>query len=411
MPELLDQDLTTKLQAETAATKVSTKKFGVRRALPKEKTQQAALTFGASVDSLRATKRLIDPSSAPYLAVSAVFYQINQFWKNSTIPYPESGIRLLRRDRIDEFNSRMVVYRAELDQATAALQEAYEGIRNQAEADLGSLFDEADYPTNIAEEFSVDWEFPSVKPPNFLKQLNPELYAQQEARLAAKFDEAIAMTERAFSNEFSGLVEHLFDRLQPQSVEVWVYQNGPSTAELEAQAEAIELELPSADGSTAAFTSDVEALNNRLSEVNRRAALSRAGAIEVRDGDVSAIPEKGRRTTFKFDDKEAAAAWLTECGCRFERTTMEHKTFRDSAVGGLRDFFDRFGQLNIGSNAALDQLVQEAKALVGGVDPTKLRSDEDTRLHISNGLRDLKDRMETMLIDRPTRAITFDDEV
>jgi len=45
------------------------------------------------------------------------------------------------------------------------------------------------------------------------------------------------------------------------------------------------------------------------------------------------------------------------------------KIFRDSAIGNLSEFFDRFRQLNVRSNEQLDALVADAQRIVRGVDP------------------------------------------
>jgi hypothetical protein len=57
------------------------------------------------------------------------------------------------------------------------------------------------------------WDFPSVEPPAYLRQLSPELYQQECARIQARFDEAVELAEQAFVDELSKLVSHLAERL------------------------------------------------------------------------------------------------------------------------------------------------------------------------------------------------------
>jgi len=58
-------------------------------------------------------------------------------------------------------------------------------------------------------------EIPTVRlaPPEWLLTRNPELYQQQAARIAARFDEAARMAEDAFLAELAGLVQTLQDKL------------------------------------------------------------------------------------------------------------------------------------------------------------------------------------------------------
>ncbi|MGA2067759.1 MAG: hypothetical protein ABSG86_22515 [Thermoguttaceae bacterium] len=69
------------------------------------------------------------------------------------------------------------------------------------------------YPPTLVGLLDVAWEFPSLAPPEWLLTRNPELYQQQAARIAARFDEAARMAEDAFLTELAGLVQTLQDKL------------------------------------------------------------------------------------------------------------------------------------------------------------------------------------------------------
>ena len=61
----------------------------------------------------------------------------------------------------------------------------------------------ADYPQEIRGLFAVAWDFLSVEPPDYLLQLSPELYAQEQQRVAQRFEEAVRLAEQAFVSEFA----------------------------------------------------------------------------------------------------------------------------------------------------------------------------------------------------------------
>jgi hypothetical protein len=81
------------------------------------------------------------------------------------------------------------------------------------------------------------------------------------------------------------------------------------------------------------------------------------------------------------------------------------KIFRDSAVGNLTEFFGRFEQLNVRSNADLDRLVEQARQLVGGVTPQGLRSDAELRQHIASEMAHVQEQVESLIVDAPRRRI------
>ncbi len=168
---------------------------------------------------------------------------------------------------------------------------------------LGRLFNPGDYPETLVGLFDVSWDFPSVEPPDYLRELNPVLYEAERARVAARFDEAVQMAESAFLEEFGRLVSHLTERI-----------DGPG--------------------------------------------------------------EDGKP-----------------------------KVFRDSAIGNLGDFFDRFRFLNVRSNEQLDELVDQAQRAVRGIGAQDLRDSGDLRLRVATELSQVQSALDGMLVDRPRRRI------
>jgi len=59
----------------------------------------------------------------------------------------------------------------------------------------------------------VDCECPSVEPPSYLLRICPEIYQQEQERVARRFEEAVQLAEQAFIAEFAKLVSHLAERL------------------------------------------------------------------------------------------------------------------------------------------------------------------------------------------------------
>ncbi|MDP7303226.1 MAG: hypothetical protein QGG09_09005, partial [Pirellulaceae bacterium] len=138
-------------------------------------------------------------------------------WKGMSLPYPESGVRLIRQDQIDTFTEQLTSLREELDEAVWRLDEHYAELKSAARDRLGSLFNSADYPESLRGMFQVTWDFPSVEPPDYLRQLNPEVYRQECERVASRFDEAVQLAESAFVEELQSLVSHLSERLAGQA--------------------------------------------------------------------------------------------------------------------------------------------------------------------------------------------------
>jgi hypothetical protein len=224
-------------------------------------------------------------------------------WKSMSLPFPEPGVRLIKRDQIDEFVTLMIDYKAELAEAVAKLDLHYGELKQAAAERLGRLFNLSDYPESLNRLFDVSWEFPSVEPPDYLRELSPALYEAERARVAARFEEAVQMAEQAFLEEFGKLVGHLSER-------------------------------------------------------------------------ISGVGEDGRP-----------------------------KVFRDSAVGNLGEFFERFRTLNVRSNDQLDALVAQAQQAVRGIGAQELRQSGDLRQRVATQLSGVRSALDGLMVDRPRRRI------
>jgi hypothetical protein len=202
-----------RLRTSMAAVRVCFTWLGVRKTLSPEQKSQAAESFGAERDFLSAGKKLLDTSHPAFKAVTSVRNQIISYWKGMSLPYPEPGIRLIRQDDIGAFGVQMTTLKQELSEAVQQLDQRYAELKAAARQRLGTLFNAADYPVSLTGWFDCTWDFPSVEPPDYLRQLSPQLYEQEATRVAARFDEAIRLAEEAFVAEFSKLISHLSERL------------------------------------------------------------------------------------------------------------------------------------------------------------------------------------------------------
>ena len=92
-----------------------------------------------------------------------------------------------------------------------------------------------------------------------------------------------------------------------------------------------------------------------------------------------------------------------------ERLTGLHdgqpKVFRDSAVENLREFFERFRQLNIRSSSELDMLVEEAQQVITGIEPQQLRDSVRLRQMVARDFEQIQASVGEILVDRPRRNI------
>ena len=212
-PAQTDQSPAHSLRANMAAVRVSFTWMGTRKTLTPEQRAQAAQPFDAEGQYLSAGKKLLDTSHSAFKAVTSIRSKIASTWKSMSLPFPEPGVRLIKRDEVANFATLLTDYRTELAEAVANLDRHYGDLKAAAAERLGRLFNPGDYPETLVGLFDVSWDFPSVEPPDYLRELNPALYEAERARVAARFDEAVQLAEAAFLEEFGKLVSHLSERI------------------------------------------------------------------------------------------------------------------------------------------------------------------------------------------------------
>ena len=208
-----DQSAARRLRALMAAVRLSFTWLGVRKSLSADQKAEAAESFGAEGNYLSAAKKLLDTKHPAFKSVTAVRGRALSLWRGLSLPYPEPGIRLIRQDDIGVFDVQMTTLRAELDEAVAQLNDRYGELKTAARRRLGRLFNSNDYPESLNGLFRIEHDFPSVEPPEYLRQLSPDLYRQEQARVQARFADAVRLAEEAFTAEFSRVVSHLSERL------------------------------------------------------------------------------------------------------------------------------------------------------------------------------------------------------
>jgi hypothetical protein len=285
-----------------AAVKLAFTWLGVRKTLAPEQRTTAARAFHADRELLSASKLILDTRNPAYRAVAAVRSEASGYWRTVTLPFPESGIRLLPQNSLGLFANTMAGYREKLQEAVQELAAQYDAMKSEAQRRLGSLFNPSDYPQTLDGMFDLEVSYPTIDPPAYLMALNPEVYQQEQARVRERFESAVELAEQAFAAELQRLVAHLAERL-----------------------------------------------------------------TGLHDG--------------------------------------QPKVFRDSAVENLREFFERFRQLNIRSNPELDALVEQAQQTITGIEPQQLRDSVRLRQTVANDFEVIQAAVGDLLVDRPRRNI------
>jgi hypothetical protein len=86
------------------------------------------------------------------------------------------------------------------------------------------------------------------------------------------------------------------------------------------------------------------------------------------------------------------------------------KVFKGATVDNLSEFLSTFDMRNLGDSAELEAAVAKSRALLDGVDAQLIRDEEGVRNAVAVGMAKVKAQLDQMVVERPRRAIDFDDD-
>ncbi len=218
-----------RLRRTAAAVRVHFTWWGVHRSLTARQKEEAGLAYDADARLITAGKKLLDTRHEAFRRLTSIRTRVLSYWRGVSLPYTEPGVRLIRQSDIEAFVHTMEGFREELVQAEAALDGVYDQVKEDARRRLGRLFNPGDYPPAVRGLFRLAWDFPSVEPPSYLMRIAPELYRQEQERVARRFEEAVALAEQAFVAEFARLVSRLGERLGGTDGERRVFRDSAVT--------------------------------------------------------------------------------------------------------------------------------------------------------------------------------------
>lgn len=200
------------LQSTFCGSRLSFTWLGSAKALDVTQTSQAAAVFHAADKSISARKRLFDAKQPELKAVNSKKTEIVTAWRSVSLPYPEIGVRLLKRTNVESFIDTAASLRAELAGLVVALDNVYDDIKYDARQRLGDLFNAADYPATLLGSFNFGLDFPNLTAPEYLRDI-PTVYDTESERVRAKFAQAVELAESAFLAELGDHVSRITERL------------------------------------------------------------------------------------------------------------------------------------------------------------------------------------------------------
>lgn len=202
-----------RLQSDYIGVSVVINRWSVRKTFTQQQKHQAVLSFGASIKTVSASKRLVNPRQPQVKAVTQACNAVRGYYESCTLPYIEKDKRLLPAAKESDFGDKISQLGDELMNCVCTMQGHRDEIVQEGRESLRDLWNEADYPVDFYGHYGVVITKPSLSPPTYLQAFNPQEYQQRLEQFQLQMQQAVVHAEQALTDELATLVHALADRL------------------------------------------------------------------------------------------------------------------------------------------------------------------------------------------------------
>jgi len=298
------KDLTvTDASSLTAATVFLKTRFGI---IGNSRKVSGAEVLDTDADKalLRVSKQLLD--SPELEAIKQADTKMRTWLYNACLPY-DLGVQLLPKKSIESARAKMAEFRAERAELVENFVAAYPGLLEKAAAQLGSLFNAADYPTieQVRAKFFFGWNIVTFEVPDSLKEISEQVFQEEKAKQEANFKAAADEITALMRQTMFDLVSHLETRLTPGDDGKQKILKESAVANLQKFLESFDIKNVTNDAELAAVVSKARELVDGTSAATLRSSDAfrekiRAGMASVKDQLSGMVEEKAGR---KFRDE------------------------------------------------------------------------------------------------------------
>jgi hypothetical protein len=206
-------DFANELRESVIAIELRKQAIGKTKVLTGNQKNEIATHFASDHHAISSSKRLFDPSQRNIKQINSILNDARSCWVNMTIAYSK-GIRLIRKDQLQNFVRQFDFLEKELQTALAAADDNYAAILDSSRRYIGDqLFNERDYPKSFKGSVSIAWSIHNFEPSEELLKLAPATYRREQQRIAKQFENALINYEIEAKEQLANLCDSLLNSL------------------------------------------------------------------------------------------------------------------------------------------------------------------------------------------------------
>lgn len=192
--------------------KVSFRGIGLNRAFDDDQKQEIADKFETAVEEIHGGVKLFKKGDLK--GVNSAKRKIVDLWRANTLPYHEGGVRLLIVAKAQQFQYDAATLQEGFYDAVQELQSQMPSILARRRQELKRAFNPNHYPSDVTSCYQVMVTYPDLRTPDYLRQINPEVYRLEMSRFQAAMERSVELAEADFTAQMSEMLESLVKALE-----------------------------------------------------------------------------------------------------------------------------------------------------------------------------------------------------
>jgi len=185
-----------------------------------DKKVSAEVATNHAVNPTRAgkyRKNAIDTKAPSFEAVVGTASELRNKHYFYTLPWSQDGARILPASIFEKYSEDMRLLRGAFGRAVQGFIEDFPNLKTAARRELNGMYNEADYPTNIAAKFGVDIVFmPLPDAQDFRASLGENAVAEIKEGIEAELQKTMQAAMRDPYERLYGHISRMVERLSDE---------------------------------------------------------------------------------------------------------------------------------------------------------------------------------------------------
>jgi len=162
-------------------------------------------------------KNAIDTKAPSFEAVVGAASELRNKHYFYTLPWSQDGARILPASIFEKYSEEMRLLRGAFGRAVQGFVEDFPNLKVAARRELNGMYNEADYPTNIAAKFGVDIVFmPLPDAQDFRASLGENAVAEIKEGIEAELQKTMQAAMRDPYERLYGHISRMVERLSDE---------------------------------------------------------------------------------------------------------------------------------------------------------------------------------------------------